>query len=224
VTPCVNREDPEGLTPCLERMRGRREASGTRPDATPADGRTLRGQHSRERILGATIDLITRGNPRPTSGQIAEAAGVSVGSLFYHYPQIEIVVEDALSQTFRQHLTKIVPLPPIGPVGTRVKTICRQRLLLFETLGPMLVAAHARAADSPSVAALLTELRTLLREQMTRTLEPEISSRASSGPLILEELLLASGWQSWEALRSDAGYPATTSEKIMIHNLLKLLE
>lgn len=188
------------------------------------DGRALRGLHSRERILAATIDLIARGNPRPTSVQIAEAAGVSVGTLFYHYPQIEIVVEAALSRTFQQHLTKIVPLPPAGPVGTRVKTICRQRLLLFEGLGPTLVAAHIRAAEAPNVAALLTELRSRLREQMARTLHPEISSAGSSGPLVLEELLLASGWQSWEALRSDAGYPATTAEKIMIHNLLKVLE
>jgi hypothetical protein len=34
---------------------------------------------------------------------------------------------------------------------------------------------------------------------------------------------LASGWQSWEALRSGAGYPATTAEKIMVHNLLKVV-
>jgi AcrR family transcriptional regulator len=187
------------------------------------DGRTLRGLHSRERIVGSTIELISRGNPRPTSGQIAERAGVSVGSLFYHYPQVEIVVETALSRTFQQQLGKIVPLPSTGPVGTRVKTICRQRLLLFEELAPMLVAAHTRAA-APNVAALLTDLRSRLREQLARTFHPEISSRGSSGPLLIEELLLASSWKSWESLRSDAGYPPTTAEKIMIHNLLKVLE
>ncbi len=187
------------------------------------DGRTRRGRDSRERILGSTIELISRGNPHPTSGQIAERAGVSVGSLFYHYPHVEVVVETALSRTFQQHLGKIVPLPPKGPIGTRVKTICRQRALLFEELGPMLVAAHARAS-APNIAALLTDLRSLLREQLARTLHPEISSRGASGPLLMEELLLASGWKSWEALRSDAGYPATTAEKIMIHNLLNVLE
>lgn len=187
------------------------------------DGRILRGMHSRERILRAAIDLILQGNPRPTSGEIAEHAGVSVGALFYHYPRIELVLHAALSRTFQQHLTKIVPLPPTGPVGTRVKTICRQRLLLFEALGPMLVAAHATASGAPQIAALLAEMRSLLREQLVRTFHPEISSRGSDGPVLLEELFLASGWQSWEALRSGAGYPATTAEKIMIHNLIKVV-
>ncbi len=88
----------------------------------------------------------------------------------------------------------------------------------------MLRAAHARADASPTVAALLLEVRTLLRAQIRETFGPEISSRGSGGPILLETLGLAGGWPSWEVLRSQASCSAAAAEQIMVHNFTELLQ
>ncbi len=189
----------------------------------PADRRAARGYRSRMQIVEATIDLIQEGNPGPTSHQIAKRAGVSVRVLFYHFHHVDIVIRNAAALQFLRHRPFIAFVPPKGPADVRVRATCRQRRQLYEAMAPMLRVAYTRAGGSEGVNAVLVEKRSLLRRQVALTLGPELSARGPSAQLVLDTLLLVSGWQSWDMLRSHGGYSATAAERLMVHALTDLL-
>ncbi|MGA3146242.1 MAG: TetR/AcrR family transcriptional regulator [Acidimicrobiales bacterium] len=189
----------------------------------PTDRRDARGHRSRTLIVDAAIDLIQHGNPAPTSQQIAKQAGLSVRSLFHHFHHVEIVIRNAAARQFLRHRQLIAFLPPHGPTDIRVQATCRQRRHLYEAITPMLRVAYTRANTSEGVNAVLVEKRLLLRRQVAVTLGPEISARGSGAPPLLDMLLLASGWQNWDMLRSHGGYSATAAERLMVRSFTDLL-
>jgi AcrR family transcriptional regulator len=189
----------------------------------PTDRRGARGHRSRNLIMDAAIELIQNGNPAPTSHQIAKQAGLSVRSLFHHFHHVEIVIRNATARQVHRHRQLIAFVPPNGPTDVRVQATCRQRRQLYEAIAPMLRVAYTRAYTSEGVNAVLVEKRLLLRRQVAVTLGPEISARGSSAPPLLDMLLLASGWQNWDMLRSHGGYSATAAERLMVRSFTDLL-
>ncbi len=199
------------------------EGAWTGRVGAPADRRTARGERTRIRIVDAAIELVQGGNPRPTGRQIAEQAGVSVRLLFYHFHHVEVVLKNAAARHFLRHRRFIAFVPPNGPVTVRIQATCRQRRQLYEAIAPMLRMAYARALRSEGVDAVLVEKRSLLRQQVVVTLGPEISARGADAPRLLDTLLLASGWQNWDMLRTHGGYSAVAAERLMVRALTDLL-
>ena len=199
------------------------EDTWTERSRAPTDGRLLRGDRTRLQIVDATIELVQAGNPEPTSREIADHAGVAVRMIFYHFRHIEFLFQTAVTRQFRRHRSLIAILPPNGPVEARIRAICRQRCQLFEAIAPILRMAYSRVVGSKLAYEVLAEKRALLRRQFAVTLRPEISLRGPRAPVLLEMLVLAGGWQSWDALRSHSGYSAHASEGLMVSALMDLL-
>ncbi len=189
----------------------------------PTDGRLLRGERTRLQIIDATIELIDAGNPQPTSAEIAGHAGISVRMIFNHFGELEVLFRHAVTRQFLRHRSLIAILPANGPVEVRVRATCRQRRQLFEAIAPVLRMGYSRSLGSPFAYEVLSEMRSLLRRQVAVTLQPEISIRGSAGPVLLETLVVAADWLSWEALRTYAGYSADASEGLMVSALIHLL-
>jgi len=189
----------------------------------PADRRKARGHHTRGQIVDAAIELIQGGNPAPTVAEITRRARVSVRVLHNHFPHVEVVIRNAAAQQFHRHRQFIAFLPPNGPVDFRIRATCHQRRQLYEAMAPMLRVAYARATQSDGFNHVLVENRSLLRQQMARTLGPEISARGPDGPRLLDMLLLTSGWLTWDTLRSQGGYSAVAAERFMVRALADLL-
>ena len=196
--------------------------STDRADASN-DGRLLRGRRTRIEIIDAAIDLIQGGNPHPTSRQIAAHAGVSVRVIFYHFDNVGIVLKHAAARQFLRHRPLIAFLPAVGPVETRIQATCHQRRQLYEAVAPMFAMAYTEAMVSDGVGAVLAETRAQLCQQVMVTLRPEISARGSGAQPLLDSLVLASGWQNWDMLRSHMGYSATAAEHLMVRSLTDLL-
>ena len=211
------------ISPDRRAADGARPGSWTERSGAPTDGRVLRGEQTRLQIIDATIELIHAGNPEPTSSQIASQAGVSVRLLFYHFRRMDDLFLSATTRQFLRHRSLIAILPPKGPVEARIRATCRQRRQLFEATAPVLRMAYSRADRSPVTYEVLAEKRLLLRRQVAVTLGPEISLRGSRAPALLETVALASGWHSWDALRSHSGYSANASEGLMASALVHLL-
>lgn len=184
------------------------------------DGRVARGARTRYSIVEATIDLIESGNPRPTSRQVAAAAGVSVRLVFHHFDDVEMLYLDAVELQSSRTRSLIGIIPPHGPVGLRVAAICHQRRQLFEAIAPVLTAALARTGNRYD---LLADRRALLRHQLVVGLRPEILSRGPSAPVLLESLDVAAGWQSWTSLRVEARRSADEAEQVMAYTIIGLL-
>src|SRR5947207_8979528 len=96
--------------------RGSNESAGTVPrPARPAriDGRRLRSERTRQRIIEAYLSLLRENPvvPMPTAAHIAQRAGYSVRSVFERFPdlgKLRVAATDyALAQRSEEHTSEL---------------------------------------------------------------------------------------------------------------------
>ncbi|MGH9206879.1 MAG: TetR/AcrR family transcriptional regulator, partial [Acidimicrobiales bacterium] len=155
--------------------------------------------------------------------QVAARAGVSLRTVYHHFGDAEILFHSAAGLHLSRHQSLVADITPQGPTDARIRAVCHQRRQLFEAIGPVLRVAHARAQWSPSLNELLVRHRARLRQQLAFTLGPEIAARVPEASVVLEALEVATGWQSWNALRFEAGRSAPSAEQFMAFSVIRIL-
>jgi TetR/AcrR family transcriptional regulator of autoinduction and epiphytic fitness len=202
---------------------GDRAAARRQRIPSASDRRLVRGVRTREAIVEAMIDLIESGNARPTSSQLAEEAGVSVGALHYHFGYVDLIVDKAAALQVSRHCRLIALIPPHRTVEARIGAICHQRRQVLEALAPVLRVAYSRLSASPGLRLVLAEQRALLRGQVATTFGPEIASAGPDDGMGLYLLDLATGWQNWDRVRFQDGRSVAYAQRLMHLSLTVLL-
>src|SRR6478672_12155649 len=88
--------------------------------ATYVDGRRLRGETSRARILGAATSVISRdGLGALTHRAAADAAGVPLARVAYHFPKIDDLLEAAAGEYLAGFDAHLAALAADAAVGRR---------------------------------------------------------------------------------------------------------
>ncbi len=188
----------------------------------PTDRRLIRGERTRTVIVEAEVELIDAGNPRPSVRQVAERAGISVSQIYYHFGYVEVLVVMAAAMQVSRHCLVVAVIPPGGPVDVRIPATCHQRRRLLETVAPVLRVAYSRGPGSSRLDGVLAEQRALLRGQVAATFGPELSSQDPRGGFLLEALDVATGWETWDALRLHRGHSASAAETFMVNSVTGL--
>ena len=63
-------------------------------DDAASDGRRQRSERSRKDIVAAMFKLIRAGEMNPGAAQVAEAAGVSLRTVFRHFDEMDILYRE----------------------------------------------------------------------------------------------------------------------------------
>ncbi len=179
------------------------------------DARTAKGERTRRVVVEALVDLIDEGGPHPTAKRVAQRAGVSVRLVYHHFGGVHGLLLAAVALQSERNQYLLFAIPPRGPPELRIKALCRQRRLYFEQMTPVYRVAHGRAHAEGGIDALLAADRTALRDQLAHTLGPELESRGTCGPELLDALEQATGWDAWRALRDGRAQTAPSAERAM---------
>ncbi len=188
------------------------------------DGRSARAQRTRAAIVDTHIDLLRSGNLRPTAEQIAREAGVSVRSLWVHFPDVEALLAATAVEVLARQDRDLRPVPPDLPLDERVEEFCRQRATALEHITPL---ARASAAREPFSAALRDyhrrhvervrdEVRTLFAAEL-------VNLRATDRDRLAHALTAATTWGAWATLRDDLGLGPQRSRAVLVRTVRALL-
>lgn len=169
------------------------------------DGRSGRRARNRDAVIDAVLELYDEGVVEPTITDVVERCGLSDRSVFRYFNDLDELARAAIE---RGH-DRYAPLGRIhefgkGPLQTRVDNLLEQRLSMFETLsGPSRAIRH-NLHRSELLRSDLIRTRLLLRAQIQRQFEPELSAmdkdRANQVVAALDVLL---SFESYELLRND---------------------
>ncbi len=217
-------------------MPRRRSGDGAAASAYPApdrglrgtvagthDARLAKGARTRIALLEALVALIDERNSHPTIPDVADRAGVSVRIVYHHFGGIRELLVAAVGLQADRHRDLLFTIPPRGSTHLRITALCRQRRLYFEQVTPVFLVALARARGEAGLDVLLGDDRAALREQLARTLAPELASRKEGAPELLDALELATGWDAWRALRGAGARTAPSAERVMALTATSLL-
>lgn len=195
----------------------------TAPAAGPVkarvtDGRRLRAEASRRRIVAATMDLIREGHPDPGAEQVAARAGVGLRTVFRLFSDMEGLHRE-MSAIMRARLMPIAA-EPIGATDWRraLLRLLVRRARLFEEMMPFKVAADLHRLRSRFLAAQHTDLVRLQRAMLVRVLPEEVQRRAG----LIEALDLVMSLEAWRRLRIDQGLSPARAASV-IRRLIRAL-
>jgi AcrR family transcriptional regulator len=154
---------------------------------------------------------------RPTAKQIAEAAKVSVRSLFLHFPTHESLTEAVMEELGRDMLGGLHETTPAEPLEDRVRLFARKRAQLLERLVP-----HRRAAAvvaplmTPRINRRRMQVRKKLRDEVAVVFAPELLKlEAKASRQLLEALVCIHESDIWESLRRGQQLPVAEARQIL---------
>jgi AcrR family transcriptional regulator len=109
----------------------------------PLDGRRLRSQQSRQRIIDAMIDLVRAGNPSPTAEEVAVRASIAMRTVFRHFDDMENLYRE-IAQRIESEAQAMLSAHVEGVTWReRLDNMIDNRVALYRILEPM-----KRAADT----------------------------------------------------------------------------
>ena len=175
------------------------------------DGRRLRAEASRARIVAAMLELIREGSPAPSAEAVAERAGVGLRTVFRLFNDMDSLYREMHAMM----LARLVPIAAEPVVGEtwriRLRNLIHRRVRLFEEMMPFQVAADAHRARSPFLNKTHEGLVRLQRSMATALLPEEIKA----DPVLVEMMDLVMSFDAWRRLRLDQTLSTEQAERVI---------
>ena len=188
---------------------------------TPIDGRRLRREQNREAVIDALVELFEEGVYNPSSGEIAERAGISPRSLFRYFDDVDDLNRAAIDRHLSTHRALFeIDVDPSLPTDEKVARFVEARAELHETVASGARAARAAAPRRAVVAAQLRDTRAFLRGQVRTVFAKELAGERAN---LLPAVDVLCSFESYEHLRADMGLSRAKTTAAIATALIELL-
>lgn len=188
------------------------------------DGRVARRHRTRQRIVDAHVELIRGGVLRPTAAQIAEAAEVSVRSLWIVFGDMEGLLRATTDYWFEADDRLREPIDLSASLPERIEAFCHERARRLENISPAARAAVLLEPDSPA----LRESRRVhiqrVIDQVDEVFAAELAGAGTEQQALRDAVVSATSWYLWWSMRTDYGFSpeeAAAAMSLTLHRLLR---
>jgi AcrR family transcriptional regulator len=188
------------------------------------DGRRLRGERTRTRVLDALLALVEEGELHPTAQAVASRAGVALRTVYHHFEDVEALRGMALEIQIERHLETLTPVDRALPVEDRILQAVRQLRKLFEAITPIRRATLFEENESSDMADGLARAREARRAFLEQSFSHELDRRAGDDlHNFVDTLDVTTAWNSWYYIRHSLGRPVAAAEAIVASQLRSIL-
>jgi len=169
------------------------EAAGT------ADGRVLRTERSRAKMVKALFDLVGEGNLQPTAQQVAERAGVGIRTVFRHFSEMDSLFAEVDAMLRDQIASAFLDCTVDGGLVERATALVRQRSAVYERFAPYLRATRLYRRRSGF---LDRQFATFVKRQRSHLLAqlPELEQAPRE---LVDAIEMVTSFEAWDRLRAD---------------------
>lgn len=189
---------------------------------TPTDGRRLRSEASRGRIVDAMIAIVreTGGLGLPPAELVAERAGVGLRTVFRLFEDMDGVYRAMQAVITAEAEPLIAGPPPTGDARQDLMAEIARRSRLFELILPLQIAADSQRHRSSALQEGRSRLIRQQREALLAVAPPALAARREQ----LAALELALSFEAWRRLRTDQDATPDEARAIMTWMALALLD
>ena len=194
-------------------------ARGTEHVDEVADGRRLRSSRSRAEIVRAMHALIGAGDLSPSAARVAEAAGVSLRTVFRHFDDMDSLYRE-MSIIVEAEVKPILQRPLQGKTWReRLDELLARRTEIFERVLPHKVAGSLRRFSSAYLMQDYERFIRLERKTLQEVLPPKVTANAK----LFHALEMATGFQAWRRMRQDQKLSIKDAREVMMFTVERLL-
>ncbi|MEO1656655.1 MAG: TetR/AcrR family transcriptional regulator [Pseudomonadota bacterium] len=162
-----------------------------------ADGRHLRSERSRQKIVNALTEIIRDGTMEPTQAEVAERAKVSFRTVSRHFEDMESLFRLCVRQIQTELLDQFLAPFDATDWRGRVDELIRRRAEGYDVFLPYRVFAAVRRFRSDFMRHIHDDSIVFDVTSMTAVLPPEIKDDA----VLVDALENALSFESWARLR-----------------------
>ncbi|MDO9430194.1 MAG: TetR/AcrR family transcriptional regulator [Phenylobacterium sp.] len=175
------------------------------------DGRRLRSEASRLRIVEAMIALVSEGLTMPPAEAVASRAGVGLRTVFRLFEDMDGLYR-GMQAVMTARLGGLLEAPvEASNWREAIEILIDRRSEAFEILLPLQI-----AADSPRTrSAALREGRGRLVQGQRDALLAILPAEVQADPELVQALYLALSFEAWRRLRTDQGADIATARAVM---------
>lgn len=181
------------------------------PETKTLDGRRVRGEDNRKRIIAAFVDLLRRGRVTPTAEEVAARAEVGLRTVFRHFEDME--------RLYREMAVEIEA--PVWPIFEkpfvsqdwrgRLFEIIERRAEIFERIMPFKIAAIVNASRSPFLRRRQRWFAKMQR-QILLDVVPELIDLPEA---TINALDINLSFEAWAGLRRERGLDIENAKAAM---------
>lgn len=165
------------------------------------DGRKRRSERSREQIVEAMFDLVRQGEFDPSMARLAEAANVSLRTVFRHFEEVDGLYKE-MNDRVKAEVMPIVQSPLPGHTWQeKVRELVERRSDVFERIMPFRVCGSLRRFRSDFLMRGHQDFVALERAILDAALPEEIRR----DPILEAAFDAAMGFDTWRRMRQDRG-------------------
>ncbi len=189
------------------------------PHSKRTDGRRLRTEESRKRIVGAVIELVLAGNLSPSAEQVAAAARVGLRSVFRHFNDMESLYRE-VSVLIEPRLYAVAQQPFVATDWQgQVLELIGRRSVAFETLWHVLRASQLHSFQSQAVRDDHSRLNAALRALFLARL-PGGALKSIS----IEAIDMLLSFETWARLRCNQNLSVEQAKDVLSHAVTAIIE
>lgn len=187
----------------------------SRPLRPKLDGRNLRAEQTRRKIMAAAKALIEETNTPPKVADIAVRAGVSVRSVFQHYQDVESLFLAVYDEVMRSMTSEQDTIDVSLPLEARIAAMVERRSHAHEQVMATRQAAARFETESSPASERARRGRELSRQALVQAFDPELSRLAEPARSeTLFALQAAMEWESWINMRRNYGLSVEQAQVI----------
>jgi AcrR family transcriptional regulator len=184
-----------------------------------ADGRRARSHSSRDKIVCAVIELIEAGNLSPSAPIVAEAAGVSLRSVFRHFDDMESLYQQVRDRVYAEILPLIRSEVPGETWKERLENLVAPRSTIFERVHPYRWSAFSKRHRSQ----FLTDEYAKYIRRDNRSVEAILPTHVLADGLTTFGLQAILSFHNWHVLRHEQCLSVEEARHVIVHTLRTLL-
>jgi AcrR family transcriptional regulator len=167
------------------------------------DGRSLRRERNRDRVIQALVDLIREGGHSPGAAAIADRAGVSHRSVFRYFDDMD----DLVREVIRSEFASVVEVAGLGDIGVgslaeRISRLVHSRTTAYDLVYEISQLARRRSGDVPAIDRSLRRIDGYLRHELEEHFAPELAGMTDiQRETALDLLVTITSFESFDLLR-----------------------
>ncbi len=183
------------------------------------DGRKLRSEGSKRKIVSAMLELVREGRMAPTAEEVAKRAQVGLRTVFRRFKDMENLYAE-MSIAINEKVESIIEEPTETLAWQEnLQQMVTRRIKVYEVIMPYRVAAEALKFQSTI---LLNRHMEIVREERRRLLALLPGPLLDDRPLI-EGLEAALSFDMWNQLRNDQRLSADAAGAVVMRIVDSLL-
>ena len=186
---------------------------------TELDGRKLRANNSRQKIVDAMLALLRSGDISPSAENVANTANVGLRTVFRRFSEMEILYREMIIEVQKKFIHNVF-IPFKSDIWQeQLDEFLDRKSVIYEDLMPYRVAANFHLHQSKFIRENITKWNHIERKLLLNI----VPSKIANNKALFNSLELTLSFGSWIQLRLDQNLSVKQASHVkrkLVHALL----